>query len=225
MKTEKINNAYPYNLLNALAEDPSIEPISDPLPKDIKGTIAYLLCGINEGRYVRFVRMRFEEGLSLQDIGDSAGLTRERVRQIINSALKALRRPEAYDTLKHGMAEMTRREVADMEHFVSCCEVAHAAKTSQAISKILKSRKSRIYRGLPELSAEHIAQFCEIPVDDLGLSNHAKKCLQEAGIRTMADIMAADYEGLITLPGVGCRTALRITEAVHRALKHIIATQ
>ena len=43
------------------------------------------MAALKKERDIEILRLRVEEGLTLQEIADSLGLTRERVRQIVNN--------------------------------------------------------------------------------------------------------------------------------------------
>ncbi len=91
-------------------EDPkSVAPMEFMLKKDLKGQIDDVLDQLND-RERAVVRMRFgllsdESDRTLEEIGKELNVTRERVRQIENSAIKKLKHPKVGRKLKNYIEE------------------------------------------------------------------------------------------------------------------------
>ena len=87
----------------------SVAPIEFMLKKDLKGQIDGVLEQLND-RERAVVRMRFglmddESDRTLEEIGKELSVTRERVRQIENSAIKKLKHPKVGRKLKNYIEE------------------------------------------------------------------------------------------------------------------------
>ncbi len=87
----------------------SVAPIEYMLKNDLKGQIDDVLDQLNE-RERTVVRMRFgllsdESDRTLEEIGKELNVTRERVRQIENSAIKKLKHPKVGRKLKNYIEE------------------------------------------------------------------------------------------------------------------------
>ena len=87
----------------------SISPIDFMLKKDLKSQVDEVLEQLNE-REKAVVRMRFgllddESDRTLEEIGRELNVTRERVRQIENSAIKKLKHPKVGRKLKNYIEE------------------------------------------------------------------------------------------------------------------------
>jgi RNA polymerase primary sigma factor len=87
----------------------SVAPIEFMLKSDLKGQIDGVLDQLNE-RERAVVRMRFglmddESDRTLEEIGKELSVTRERVRQIENSAIKKLKHPKVGRKLKNYIEE------------------------------------------------------------------------------------------------------------------------
>ena len=85
------NKVYPDNLLEA------IMPGQTEYPEDIEKRIAVVLesTKVFTERYRRdadCIRSFFKDGLTLQELGDLYGITRERIRQLLARAIKKMRR-------------------------------------------------------------------------------------------------------------------------------------
>ncbi len=87
----------------------SLAPIEFMLKNDLKGQIGGVLEQLNE-REQAVIRMRFgllddESDRTLEEIGNELNVTRERVRQIENSAIKKLKHPKVGRKLKNYIEE------------------------------------------------------------------------------------------------------------------------
>ena len=87
----------------------SVSPMDYMLKGDLKGQISSVLEQLNE-REQAVVRMRFglledESDRTLEEIGNELNVTRERVRQIENSAIKKLKHPKVGRKLKNYIEE------------------------------------------------------------------------------------------------------------------------
>ncbi len=87
----------------------SLAPIEFMLKNDLKGQISGVLEQLNE-REQAVIRMRFgllddESDRTLEEIGNELNVTRERVRQIENSAIKKLKHPKVGRKLKNYIEE------------------------------------------------------------------------------------------------------------------------
>jgi len=91
------------NLLNILADTTQDNPDADVLCESAKGQLESVLNSLDE-RELRIIRLYFgldgNEALTLEQIGDLMGVTRERVRQIKERALSRLRHPSRHQFLR-----------------------------------------------------------------------------------------------------------------------------
>jgi RNA polymerase primary sigma factor len=91
------------NLLNILADTTQDNPDADVLCESAKDQLESVLNSLDE-RELRIIRLYFgldgHEALTLEQIGDLMGVTRERVRQIKERALSRLRHPSRHQFLR-----------------------------------------------------------------------------------------------------------------------------
>jgi RNA polymerase primary sigma factor len=91
------------NLLNILADTSQDNPDADLLCESAKDQLESVLNSLDE-RELRIIRLYFgldgHEALTLEQIGDLMGVTRERVRQIKERALSRLRHPSRHQFLR-----------------------------------------------------------------------------------------------------------------------------
>ena len=91
------------NLLNILADTTQDNPDADVLCESAKDQLESVLNSLDD-RELRIIRLYFgldgHEALTLEQIGDLMGVTRERVRQIKERALSRLRHPSRHQFLR-----------------------------------------------------------------------------------------------------------------------------
>ncbi len=91
------------NLLNTLADTTQVNPDADILCESAKDQLESVLNSLNQ-RELRIIRLYYGldgEALTLEQIGDLMGVTRERVRQIKERALSHLRHPSRHRVLRN----------------------------------------------------------------------------------------------------------------------------
>ena len=85
------SGVYPANLISAMLNvDPENIDLQD-YPEDIEKRLISALEYCLKEREVFVMKERYVEGKTLQEIGDSLGVTRERIRQLITKSLRKLR--------------------------------------------------------------------------------------------------------------------------------------
>ena len=90
------------NLLNTLTDTTQVNPDADVLCESAKDQLESVLNSLNQ-RELRIIRLYYGldgEALTLEQIGDLMGVTRERVRQIKERALSCLRHPSRHRVLR-----------------------------------------------------------------------------------------------------------------------------
>ena len=91
------------SLLNILSDTSQVKPDANVLCESAKDQLESVLNSLDE-RELRIIRLYFgldgHEALTLEQIGDLMGVTRERVRQIKERALSRLRHPSRHQFLR-----------------------------------------------------------------------------------------------------------------------------
>ena len=115
---ERASREYPLNLLDALLNCDAYrgaEPVQvENIPKDFDARITAAASMIKDDRAYRFLTARFRDGNTLQVIADEAGISRERVRQLIEKYIKRLRHPDVLRFLDCGIKTIPDRSSAAM---------------------------------------------------------------------------------------------------------------
>ncbi len=197
---------YPQNLLMAIYQDPlKISQMSE----DYLGEALSKL----SPREQIVLRKRYREKSTLEETGQTLGVTRERIRQVEAKALRKLRLPafshiieEGEDTLvkyqnmKQTLAEATQelnKEVIKIRHDTSVLQKILETKTVDDEEK--------------EIAIQYV-QDNNISIDNLGLSNRAYNCLERAGYRYLSDFIGiTDYQ-LKKIRNLGIKSYMEIVE-------------
>lgn len=86
------------------------------IPEDAEDAIMHILEKLNN-RYRDILLFRFKYNLKFADIGEKYGLTRERIRQIVNRALRECRDPLNEKILLIGYAQSEKEKRMDEQEF------------------------------------------------------------------------------------------------------------
>ena len=99
MSNDDDNNSLVSVLENSDTPDPSASLLQESLSQDLERTLAYL-----KGMEAEVIRLFYGLGgtneMTLEEIGNTFGLTRERIRQIKERGLRRLRRVSAQTSLQ-----------------------------------------------------------------------------------------------------------------------------
>lgn len=89
---------YPLNLIDAITDCSTYlaaRPVDrEDLPADFERRLAVVLSTLPDERATDIILARFHDGATLQTIGDELGLSRERVRQLVEKYQRKLRQPD-----------------------------------------------------------------------------------------------------------------------------------
>lgn len=96
--------AYPYNLIENIMDLNLHVTCDDGLPSNVYESVEYVLKTLNK-QQAEFVELRYKKNMTYQQIGDIYHLSRERVRQVINAALRRLSHPQRWKYIKYGFCE------------------------------------------------------------------------------------------------------------------------
>lgn len=190
------NDNYPINLLDEIAGG----KWEDELPHDIMGSLEYVLCQLPE-REGRVIHARFRDEKTLGEIATSENLSRERIRQIKEKAIKKLAHPLRRDYLIYGVKGMENRAV----------QQAVSQQLYTATKSILDIAE-KLGNPLPDgLSSHNYAT----KIDELNLSVRAYNCLKRAELYTLEDVCALSLDELAKIRNLGKKAFDEVVEVVH----------
>lgn len=101
-------NNYHSKIFKAIFDMDSKEMKGLPPIPDVSKGIDYALSTLSE-REQEILFMRYEQELTLKCIGENVGLTRSRIQQIVQKALRRLRHPYRAAYIRYGFEGYTRK--------------------------------------------------------------------------------------------------------------------
>lgn len=156
-----INSVYPLNLINDIYDE--FDGDWDYSVKQIKKVMHERLTD----RELTVLELRNGRNMTLEDVGKEFGVTRERIRQVEQKAIRKLRHP----------ANLMRMSVVAYEDYAKLV----------AENQDLKNKLEYVEKNaLPEYEEKKIE---ETRIEDLELSVRSFNCLKRVGIRTVGDIV------------------------------------
>lgn len=139
-------------------------------------------CTIGEQKVLR---LRYQEGKTLEEVGREFGVCRDRIRQIQEKALRRLRAPkyrlllvygpeyrEALTELQSAQAEYDKAKLARMEE----CRREREKAIAECREETAKLRRQT--ESIGTASLEELSELDLIPVEELELSVRTYKCLK-----------------------------------------------
>lgn len=189
-----VTEAYPFNVADAI-ECPNLSE------QEIQQAISDRL----SPREAEYVRLKYEDGLTLDQIGKKDGIGRERVRQIIAKALRRIQnyvrrapmRAEAHETELRIRAErenIERYRTALIEEYKRTHEFTDDMRIEFGDMKVLC--------GVPSAMSTNI--------DDMGFSDRIRNCLRRAGISTVSDLCSRTKEDMMKVRNLGSKSLKEI---------------
>ena len=167
---------YPENLLRDIFPADS----TLPTPPDLDGTLKYILASLSQ-REQGIVELRYREKQTLEIIGQTYGIGRERVRQILARTLRRLRHPLRKQMLIQGM------------------NAYHDAKAKKSFEEGIREGYHRCQYEIEVQKAAEKASIINTDVlhmtlEEMQLSVRSYNALYRAGYTKMADIVSAGPE-------------------------------
>lgn len=191
---------YPQNLLQAVTYNSGLEPPTN-YSKDILAGIQYVLSTLNY-REQDIIRMRFEEKLTRSKIGESLGISQERVHQIEAKALRSMRTPARWNYLKLGVAGYMRWAK----------ENARGEGYTVGYRKGYKDGNADGRNGIDQLEISE--ELLNYPLKSLGLSVRAYNCLHRTNCVCVGDVVRMTELQIKRIKNLGVKTAGEIAAAL-----------
>ncbi len=203
------NESYPLNLLDEIAEG----DWEYPLPEDFNQSLSYVLAGMTE-REQFVIHAYFYEGKTYAEIGKSAGVTRERIRQLIEKSLRKLRHPTRVNFLIYGVKGVIQQTS------VEAAQNAVSKRLERALSQIGDiSHFLHTITGKEEYAdiSEKCAGFNDsIPLEELNLSCRSFNCLKHAGVTQAGDIARMSKGELMRVKNLGKKSVEEVIDTIHK---------
>lgn len=152
-------------------------------PTDVQETFEYLFeTQLNE-REAEVIRLRYEEGLTLEEMAKRFDVTAERIHQIEAKAVRKLRSANAW--LINGKGEVINA-LQMKRAFEKDLELTTKIRILNQLTDNVKSLKALI----KDVALMTTPNKDDLDLKDLGLSVHCYNRLHRAGINTVSDLKA-----------------------------------
>lgn len=145
-----------------------------------------------EGYYVK--------GYTLEAIGLQFGVTRERIRQILNKAIRRMKHPSRLDVLKYGKELIEEQD--DIE------ELTRQLKRKK---RFLEQMNVELDENIKKIIGE--VSFSK-PIKELDLSIRSLNCLRRADINTLDDLLNKTEEDMMKVRNLGRKSLKEIIKVL-----------
>lgn len=187
--------SFPDNLLATLLEKDDTE-YQYNMPYDhskLKQNLLIILAVLSE-REEDMILLRYKEQQTYEQIGLTYGITKERVRRIINNGIRTLKSSDNIALVKKGLdgfiEEKINRQITD----------AYTRGYEQAMSGVSASENT-----VP-------AYVYNLPIEELGLSTRAFNCLKRSRINTVNNMLTLKIDDIFRIRAMGYNTAIEVAE-------------
>lgn len=170
---------------------------STMMPEDAEETVEYILSTLDEKEADIF--RRHLSGEPMHIIGESYGVTRERIRQIELGTIRKLHSQPRFRILMIGKAESEIKDIQDM---------LREKRFADATAKLVDDLRS--------MEADREKRYSEMWIDELELSTRAYNCLKKGNINTVGELLQYDRRSLSKIRGMG-ETSLEEIENLLRS--------
>lgn len=209
---EGYKHTWPYNLVYAIFS-----------PDDSNGRwdicfrvyIPGLLESVNEltEREQKIIDMRFHMGLTLEQTGKEFGVSRDRIRQIEEKAIRKLRHPRFYKEWKM----VQQKEVWEAKGEASGLLLENAAMRHKLI-EIARILGKDYIPEMPDPEPEQKPKTdLDMTIDELELSVRSYNCCARAGYNKVGDFVGKTAEDLARIRNLGRKS---IEEVIAKLREH-----
>ena len=198
---------YPYNLIPIITGEDDIFYLRSDAGEENEEPMRYYSPWIIEDvmhkalteREDKVLQMRYEWGLTLDQAGAELGITRERVRQIENKALRKLN----YRAHLHELECVPKKELM---------EAQSQAEHYKAQAEYLQAELDKIRNITPEQreEAEQKGTLLETTIAELDLSVRSYNCCKRVGINTLGDLCGKTFTEMTKVRNLGKRSLQEI---------------
>lgn len=196
---------YPYNLAGEIVTHNIIDKRSDAT-HEIAASAAQktyapaLIKAVEQlgGREGRIIKLRYYNGMTLEQAAASEGITRERVRQLESRALRRLRHPRVFKTWQ--LTDPDKLEQIRQEQ--DRLRLANISLREQLMQKTQdEQERKEIMKTVRQQAGEK-----NIRIEEMHFSFRTYNCLRRGGIGTLAEIAAKTPDEIMQIRGLGRRS-------------------
>lgn len=181
------SQTYPNNLI---ADINNISASKEEFTTDVERGIEVAILTLTN-REAEVIKQRYKENKTLKAIADYYEVTEERVRQILNKALRKLRHPNVIKYIELGL-----------EGYINS---QYTKGYSDGYIKGLNDAKSG------DKATQKSDMFFQNNLESVELSVRAYNCLKQAGVNTIGDLLEFDdIESIYNIRNLGKKSAVEI---------------
>ena len=197
---------YPYNLiLDMLTITGYVKETVSVYDVYITGLLETIETCLTERERLS-IYYRYELGYSLSEIGDKFGVGRERIRQIINKALRKLRfRRRKWQIITIGELVDAKKEASDYK-----------------LKYLILSEKMDKYEQIKINYEAEYRKALHVPIDELELSVRAYNCLCRKKIGYVDELTNLTKEDLMQIRNLGRKSVEEICDRLNEKFNIVI---
>ena len=186
---------YPYNLI----EDLELEPCE--CFEHFNERLEFLLTKlVITDREEKIIRLYYIDGKTFEEIGKYFGITRERIKQINEKAIKKLKLFKKYF---YGGKWCLMEELAK-EEYQKYLETQKSFRKYESAKQYILQYESGMFLPIREQK-----------IENLDLSMRSYNCLKRAGIKTIGDLLNFSYYDLIKIRNLGRKSMKEVLDTIH----------
>lgn len=188
----------------------------DHFIQDLVGSTGYALPDFKQSydtalkilspREQEIIRLYYEDGLTLEQIGTKIGVTRQRVDQKKQHAFTTIRKHECFDNFIYGTECATIKEYRDS---IAKVNEARTNRLTQ-LNEQIRNNNLQI-KQMSDLANFGITEIKDTSILALDLDARSYNCLHRANIKTIGELINKTEKELMALPLFG-RKCLTITK-------------
>lgn len=164
---------WPYNLIDTIWCEKKDIYVTNDMYAGIEKAIGTL-----SPREQKCIYMYFKDEMTLEDIGKTYNVTRERARQVVSKAIRKLRHPVRVKLIRYGLkGSKLSNEVAELEK----------KKESLMFQISVLADKIALVESNDENAKKRVDSFNTLL--DMDLSVRTYRCLQRANCETLQDVV------------------------------------
>lgn len=200
---------YPYNLLDdvlAVGNQCKKERWNESLSQDQEAALRFVLSTFKE-RERSLLHLYYEDGYTLQECAIVAGLTRERIRQILAKCVRTIKHPSRLNLIKYGLDGYERQKALSIR-----LEELRKEETALLEKEQELERRKKVLED--DRTEEMLAERRSIvTLADMDLTVRSFNCLQRDGCNTLRDVCDRAGAGtLMRIPNLGQRSLEEILQ-------------
>lgn len=201
-----IELAYPYNLFEAIKNGrPHIELPNEMNEDNERGL--FLALSYLKGREREIIKLRYQEGKTLREIGQNFGFNSERSRQIIAHAVRMLATHKSVLMINKGPQGYIEDVVERRAKLIAEMEIEEAYK--KGYHEGYKDGKAQVEEKIPDMIAGS-----NITIEELDITIRPYNCLKSIGAKTVFDLLQLTIEEINNIKNLGKKSRIEIARAL-----------